>query len=155
MLLLLFSGSTIQLVPDGTLLFHLAVVLVMVVVLNATLLKPINRVLEERERRTKGRFAEAQQLVETVGGKLREYESALRDARARGYALADEERKAASAERDNKVSAVRAEVASWLERERVTLAQDQEQVKASLLTDAQARAAEISVQILKRPLQRL
>ncbi len=53
---LAFSDSAIQLVPDGTLLFHLALIVVMVVLLNVTLLKPINRILEERERRTKGRM---------------------------------------------------------------------------------------------------
>lgn len=152
MLLLLFAGSSIQLVPDGTLLFHLALVLVMVVVLNATLLKPINRVLGERERRTKGRFAEAGRVAETVSGKLREYESALRDARAKGYGLAEDERKAASAERDRKISAVRGEVSTWLDGEKLALARETDNAKASLVTDAYARAAEISVQILKRPL---
>ena len=40
--------TSIQLVPDGTLLFHLFLVVVMVFVVNRTLLGPINRILAER-----------------------------------------------------------------------------------------------------------
>jgi hypothetical protein len=37
------AESTIQLVPDGTLLLHLLMVVVMVAVVNRTLLKPLTR----------------------------------------------------------------------------------------------------------------
>ena len=54
-----FAENSIQLVPDGTLLLHILIILVMIFVLNATLYKPINRILEAREKRTKGRLSEA------------------------------------------------------------------------------------------------
>jgi len=41
-----FAENSIQLVPDGTLLLHILIILVMVYVLNATLFKPINRILQ-------------------------------------------------------------------------------------------------------------
>ncbi len=81
-----FEGS-IQLVPDGTLLLHLVLIGGMVALLNATLLKPINRILEEREQRTRGRLSEAAQTLATVDEKMREYEQRLRQARTEGYAL--------------------------------------------------------------------
>jgi len=40
-----FAENSIQLVPDGTLLLHILIILVMVYVLNATLFKPINQIL--------------------------------------------------------------------------------------------------------------
>jgi hypothetical protein len=43
-----FAENSIQLVPDGTLLLHVLIILVMVYVLNATLFKPINLILEAR-----------------------------------------------------------------------------------------------------------
>ena len=43
-----FAENSIQLVPDGTLLLHILIILVMIFVLNATLYKPINRVLAAR-----------------------------------------------------------------------------------------------------------
>ncbi len=62
MIFLAFAENSIQLVPDGTLFLHIAIILVMVFVLNHTLFKPINRILEERERRTRGRTGEAREI---------------------------------------------------------------------------------------------
>lgn len=154
MTLFAFAGS-IQLVPDGTLLFHLVLIIVMVALLNATLLRPINRILEERERRTKGRFREAQSLLSAVSQKLREYESRMREARAKGYLLLESERTAASSEREKKVSEVKAEVSRWLDEEKRRLQTDEEQVKTELREDARVRALEIGGQILGRPVREI
>jgi F0F1-type ATP synthase membrane subunit b/b' len=99
-MILALAENSIQLVPDGTLLFHLAVIVMMVALLNATLLKPINRILEERDRRTKGRLSEANQTLLMVDEKLRNYESQLREARAAGYAAMEHERAILSKERE-------------------------------------------------------
>ena len=76
-----FAENSIQLVPDGTLLLHVLIILVMVYVLNATLFKPINQILENREKRTRGRLTEAQEIMGNVSERLAEYERALRAAR--------------------------------------------------------------------------
>lgn len=152
MVLLAFSGTAIQLVPDGTLLLHFALIIVMVAVLNATLLKPINRILEERERRTRGRLDEALSIQGAVDEKLREYEGSLRQARAEGYALAESERRAAQLEREKRLGEIRAEIGARLTQEKAALRAEQEEVKTELLKDAHARAAEIGAQILGRPL---
>jgi F-type H+-transporting ATPase subunit b len=152
--LLAFAGNAIQLVPDGTLLFHLVLVVLMVGLLNVTLLKPINRILEERERRTKGRFNEAQTALEQVSRKLREYENRLRDARARGYRLLEEERSAASQERERRVAAVKVEVMTWLDEEKRAIHISQQQARATLAHAARALALEIGGQILGRPIGR-
>ena len=86
-----FAENSIQLVPDGTLFLHIAIILMMVFVLNATLFKPINRILEERERRTRGRSGEAHDILQRVEEKLTHYERALRDARADGYRLMEQQ----------------------------------------------------------------
>ena len=117
-MLLVFAGNAIQLVPDGTLVFHLIVIILMVTLLNATLLKPINRILEERERRTKGRLSEAEATMLKVEQKLREYERQLREARAEGYSLMEKERLVVSGERDQKVAEVKSEIAQELSREK-------------------------------------
>ena len=152
MVLLAFSGTAIQLVPDGTLLLHFALIIVMVAVLNATLLKPINRILEERERRTRGRLDEAMSIQGAVDEKLREYEGSLREARAEGYAVAESERRAAQLEREKRVGEIRAEIGARLTQEKAALRAEQEEVKTELLKDAHARAAEIGAQILGRRL---
>lgn len=155
MLLLGLAGGAIQLVPDGTLLFHLAVIAVMVALLNVTLLKPINRILEERETRTKGRFAEAQSILAGVTEKMQAYESRLREARAAGYALLEEERAAASRERERNVAEIKVEVASWLHDEKEKLTMDAEQIRGRLKKDAKTTAVEIARQILHREVGKL
>ena len=85
-----FAENSIQLVPDGTLILHVIIILVMVFVLNATLYKPINRILEARERRTRGRMSEAQEIMTDVSQKLANYEKQLRQARAYAYALSEQ-----------------------------------------------------------------
>ncbi|HAF15357.1 MAG TPA: hypothetical protein DHU55_18545 [Blastocatellia bacterium] len=147
---LAFAESSIQLVPDGTLLFHMALIIVMVALLNATFLKPINRVLGERERRTKGRLTEAQRALLTVDERIREYERRLREARAQGYALMEEERAVMSREREKRVADVRSEITSWLSDQKQTLSKNAEQVKVLLKADARNRALEISRHILRR-----
>src|ERR671916_1545868 len=99
MTLLAFAENSIQLVPDGTLFLHIIIILVMVFVLNATLFKPINRILEERERRTRGRSGEAKGIIRDVEDKLASYERALREARSEGYRLMEQVRAEAMRER--------------------------------------------------------
>jgi F-type H+-transporting ATPase subunit b len=151
--LLAFSDSAIQLVPDGTLLFHLALIVIMVALLNVTLLKPINRILEERERRTKGRIGEAQQILANLDERMLEYQQRLREARGTGYLLLEDERSAASRKREQLVSAVKAEVVRWHEDEKENLKKAEADVRATLLKDAGSRAVEIGSRILGRPIR--
>src|SRR5690242_5857385 len=81
------AEASIQLVPDGTLLLHLLMVSIMVIVLNRTLLKPINQILSEREKQIAGRLKEAQALEAETQEKVRKYNDTLREARADGYRL--------------------------------------------------------------------
>src|ERR1051326_941233 len=94
-----FAENSIQLVPDGTLILHVIIILVMVFVLNATLYKPINRILEAREKRTRGRMSEAQEIMTDVSQKLANYERQLRQARTDAAPVAEQERTPAMQER--------------------------------------------------------
>ena len=150
MSLLLFAGSSIQLVPDGTLLFHLVLIVVMVALLNATLLKPVNRILDERERRTKGAMAEARRLILNVENHAYDYERRLREARSKGYRLLEQERGVAALERERRVKEAKDELSRWSADEKERLKADEANVRSSLLSDARARATEISRRILGR-----
>jgi F-type H+-transporting ATPase subunit b len=147
---LALSSGAIQLVPDGTLIFHLAVIVMMVVVLNLTLLRPVNRVLEDRDKRTKGSLREARQILANASEKLLKYEQRMREARAEGYMLLEADRTTSSQERDRKVAEVKKEVARSLHDEREKLMLDAEKVKAALEKDAAGIALAIAHQILHR-----
>lgn len=139
------------LVPDGTIILHIIIILVMVYVLNATLFKPINRILEERERRTRGRSGEAKDIIQQVDEKLAIYERSLREARSEGYRLMEQERAEAMRERQIKVDAVREEVGRLTEEEKHVIQAQAEDARSTLMRDAGAIASEISSRILHRP----
>jgi F-type H+-transporting ATPase subunit b len=147
-----FAENSIQLVPDGTLLLHVLLILVMVYVLNATLFKPINEILEAREKRTRGRMTEAQEVMASVGEKLGEYERALRAGRTEAYAFTEHERASAMQGRQKELDEMRAQLAESVASEKETIRLQAEAARATLETDARRIAGEIGSRILSRPI---
>jgi hypothetical protein len=84
---------------------------------------------------------------------MREYQRRLREARGAGYLLLEEERSAASRNREQLVSLVKAEVVRWQEQEKDNLQTAEVAAKAGLIKDAGARAFEIGSRILGRPIR--
>ena len=144
------AEASIQLVPDGTLLLHLLLIFVMVFVLNQTLLKPINRILAEREKQIGGRLSEAQRLSEEAEEKMKKYQSALREARAEGYRLLEKERAAALKEKDEKVRQHREGLSQTVAQELEAIQKQQEKVRGELEAQADSMGVLISSQILHR-----
>jgi len=145
-------AESIQLVPDGTLILHIIIVLIMMFILNHTLFKPINRILEEREKRTRGRSNEAQDILRRVEEKLRHYESALREERAEGYRLMEQVRAEAMRQRQEKLNGVREEVNQLIATEKANIDSQAKSSRAVLQRDSRSFAADIGAQILHRPL---
>ena len=81
MFLLAFAES-IQLFPDGTLFIHIALILLMIWVLNRTFFRPINRVLESREKHKGSHGSEAEAILSDVNEKQAKYNKELLDARS-------------------------------------------------------------------------
>ena len=152
MTLLAFAENSIQLVPDGTLFLHILIILVMVFVLNATLFKPINRILEERERRTRGRSGEAHDILQRVEEKVTLYERTLREARASGYQLMEQERAAALSERQVRLNTVKDEINQSVTEQKEAIHTQVEDARATLEQEARRIAAEIGSPILHRPI---
>lgn len=150
MVLLALAGNSIQLVPDGTLLFHVLLIIAMVVLVNRTLLGPINRILEERDRRTRGRLSEAEATLRRVQERFQEYDHRLREARAEGYAVMERERAVLSDERQRRVAETKAEVALTLSQQKQKLETEVEGARQKLTLGARKNALEIARQILQR-----
>ena len=146
-----FAENSIQLVPDGTLILHVIIILLMVWILNKTLYKPINRILEAREKRTRGRMSEAQEILTDVGEKVSNYERQLRQARAEGYALAEQERTAAMQERQGKLNEMRQQLSESLAQEKRTIQTQVEEARVTLDSESRRIAREISERVLDRP----
>jgi F-type H+-transporting ATPase subunit b len=144
-------AETIQLVPDGTLFVHIAIILLMIYVLNRTLFKPINRVLDERDRRTRGSSNESKDILRRVDENLSRYERSLREARAESYRLLEQQRAAAMRVRQGKIEEVREKAARSIEQEKSLIRAQTEEARKSLEEEARRVAASVSTQILGRP----
>jgi F0F1-type ATP synthase membrane subunit b/b' len=145
------AEASIQLVPDGTLLLHLFMVVVMVAVLNRTLLRPINQILAEREKQIGGRLKEAEALAAETEEKLRRYNATLREARAEGYRLLEKERTAAMKDKDEKVRMYRDQMSQTVAAQIEKTKQQEQKVREELESQAATVADLISSQILRRP----
>ena len=136
---------------DGSFLFIFTSVLLLIFVLNRTLFRPINAVLDERERMTGGRLAEARLLLKQYEERLRSYEGQIRAARVENQQQLEAARRAALAARQEVVTQVRAEAAAQIEAARGEIGRQAEEARAGLEREARGLAAGISAQILRRP----
>ena len=150
MIILALAESSIQLVPDGTLLFHLFLVVLMVAVVNSVLLRPINKILAEREQRTSGRLSEAEQITASVNEKMRSWERALREARNRGYKLLEHERVGAIKEREQQIAGLKTELAELVAAQKSEVERQKRDAMVTLGSDARRLAGLIGSQILGR-----
>jgi F-type H+-transporting ATPase subunit b len=149
MILLAFAEESITLVPDGTIFLHIAIILLMIWILNRTLFRPINRVLEERERKGGSRTGEAQSILAQVEDKVSQYEKTLRETRSEGYHLMEAQRAEAMAIRQEKVNTVKEEVSAKIAEEKSELQKQADAARATLGNDAQKIAENITATILK------
>ena len=147
-----FAENSIQLVPDGTLILHVIIILVMVWLLNATLYKPINQILANREKRTRGRMSEAEEISQSVSQKLSEYERSLRQARAAAYAVIEAERAEAMKDRQAKLNEMREELAQSIAQEKKTIEQQAASARTVLEAESRGIAREIGSRVLNRPI---
>ena len=144
------AETSIQLVPDGTLLLHVLMVAIMVFVLNRTLLKPINQILAEREKQIAGRRKEAQALAADTQEKLRKYNDSLREARAEGYRLLEKERAEGLKQKEEKLRQHREQLSKEVAAQLEATQKQERLVKGELDAQATALGSLISSQILRR-----
>jgi len=146
--LLLFAES-IQLFPDGTLFIHIALILLMIWVLNRTLFRPINRVLEAREAAKGGAGGAAGEILRDVDSKQARYNDALLDARSEGYSLIEKEQANAAARREALLNEASAAAAAKLTSGRAEITKQTGEARESIAQNAEAMAEQISSSILK------
>lgn len=142
-------AESIQLFPDGTLFVHIAIILAMIWILNRTLYRPINRVLEAREKNKGGHSTEAEVILSDVSAKESRYTKELLDARSAGYALIEKEQKKAAAARDKKIADAKAAAGTTFETGKADLEKQVVAAKTEIDTEAEKLAESIAANILK------
>ena len=142
-------AETIQLLPDGSLLIHVAMVLVMIWILNRTFFRPINKVIETRLKSKGGHSTEAEKILEEASGKNAEFKAALKETRTEGYELIEKERTEAMSQKQAEVDRARKEISDMLDKERAVLQKQIGEAKDTISVEAGKMADEISKNILK------
>lgn len=148
MFVLAFAES-IQLLPDGTLFIHIGLILAMIWILNRTFFRPINKVIESREKSKGGHSSEAEGIMSQVNDKIERYNREVLETRSHGYDLIEKERAGAVTERDAAIAAVKTEVGEKFAAEKDELAKETEAARAVIAKEAEVMADKISGRILK------
>ena len=141
--------AEINLVPDGTILIHIALILLMIWTLNRTFFRPINRIIESREKNKGGRFGEAESILRQVGEKQTRYDAAMLEARSKGYELIEKERNQAVATRQSEIEKVKSEVVTSVAREKEELTKQTAKARTAIAKEAEKMAEKISSNLLK------
>lgn len=149
MFFLAFAES-IQLVPDFSMFIHIALILIMIWILNRTFFRPINRVLEVREKSQGGGFTEAEEILQEVEAKRERYKTTLLEARTKGYELIEKERRQAVSQRQDKINTVKKEIDQEIAGEKDRLARQIAEAKTVIAEEAEKMAENISSKILKK-----
>lgn len=146
---LLAFAEPIQLFPDGTLFIHIALILIMIWVLNRTFFRPINRIIESREKHKGGRDGEAETILKDVAEKQGRYNKSMLEARSEGYNVIEKLRAEAVAERQAKITTAKEETAQAFADEKKQLEDQTAEARAAIAKEAEEMSDKIAANILR------
>jgi len=147
---LAFAGETVQLFPDGTILIHIALILLMIWVLNRTFFKPINKVIESREKFKDVAGGEAGSIEAQAAEKEGEYNRAMLAARNAGYELIENEHRKLVRAREKRLAETKSEVQQKGAAEKSEIERQTEVARKAIMAEAPKLADEIAAIILKQ-----
>ncbi len=141
--------AEVQLLPDFSMILHMIIILVMIWVLNRTFFRPINRIIDAREKNKGGQFSEAEGILRETSEKEVKYNASLLEARNESYELIEQGRSEAVNLKQSKIAEVKDEVALKLESELTELEQQTARAREEISQEAERMAEQISSNILK------
>lgn len=142
-------AESIQLFPDGTIFIHIALILLMIWVLNRTYFRPVNKVIESREKFKNVEGGEAGSIQKQAAEKEATYNRELLEARSEGYALTEKEHSKLVRAREKKLAETKAEVDERIAIEKGELEKQAADAKTSIGVDAEKLADQIAATVLK------
>ena len=143
-------AESVQLFPDGTIFIHIALILLMIWVLNRTFFKPINKVIQSREKFKNVAGGEAGSIEAQAAEKEAEYNRAMLEARSAGYDLIENEHRKLVRAREKRLAETKAEVKQKETAEKGELARQTEEAKAAIRVEAPKLADQIAASVLKQ-----
>ena len=143
-------AESVQLFPDGTIFIHIALILLMIWVLNRTFFKPINKVIESREKFRNVAGGEAGSIESQAAEKEAEYNRAMLEARNAGYDLIENEHRKLVRAREKRLAETKAELQQKGEQEKSDIERQTEEAKAAIRAEAPKLADQIAATVLKQ-----
>lgn len=134
---------------NWTLLLQIVNVLVLMLILQRLLFKPITKVLDEREARIRGPLEEAKIAQEMAEKALKIIEDELVQARQKAAAILSEVRREGTAEQMKIVEAAKEHERELIAKAAKEIGKEAAEAKKILQKDAEIIASEIAVKILK------
>jgi len=126
--------------------------LVLILVLNVFLYKPIRKVLADRQAALTGAKSRAAQVEEEVAQRMAEYEERLRSMKAATGAERGELKKEAQAQEASILGKARAEATQTIEAMKAKVAKEAAEARVLLQEQAKALSSEICAKVLGRSL---
>lgn len=145
---LAFEGS-IQLFPDGTIFLHIALILLMIWVLNRTYFRPVNKIIESREKFKNVAGGEAGSIQNEALEKEAAYNTEMLNARSEGYAMLEKEHAKLVRAREKKLAETKVETGERIASEKRELERQAEEAKAAIGADADKLSDRIAATVLK------
>ena len=135
---------------DWTLLLQFANFIILLVVLNALLFKPLRAVLAARKATIDGDLAKARSLDEQIKSQLAEYEAKLQGARQRGNQERMALRQAAQSEEARLLGSANEKASQRLQALKDQVAGEAETARQELRGETEALARQIAGKVLGR-----
>ncbi len=117
--------------------------------LRSMFFKPLEKVLADRRAATEGARVQAKKSIEVAEEKVAQYEAQLRAARGEVFAKVEAERKQWSDQQAATIAAAREKAVVQVRDARAQIAKEADAARASLSTQAETLAAQITATVLK------
>ena len=140
----------VALFPDLSVLWVIFFVLVLTILLDRLLLRPLQRVMQQREDATRSARALAERSALEAREAAAEFERKTTAARAEVYRQMDDMRRTALAERTEILAQTRVQAEQEIAAASAQLQADSEEARRRLAADAEALGAEAAERILGR-----
>lgn len=145
-----FAESAITVIPDASVFVQIVNFVLLVILLNMVLYKPIRGILAERKEKIDGLEEIITSSESGVREKEDEFNSGIREARGKGVAIKDALIEGASAEEKNILGEINEKAQADLAEVREKIAKDVDDVRKTLEVEVQAFANSICEKILGR-----
>ncbi|MBW2674292.1 MAG: ATP synthase F0 subunit B [Deltaproteobacteria bacterium] len=138
---------------NSTVWIQMANFLVLIVILNFLLFRPVLRIIAERNKKIEESQEEVTSLDETIERKMAQYEEKIRQARAEAAIQRDAVKEEGTEQGKEIIGTVRDEISKKLEGFKTQLQKETDAARVSLREQTEMIAAEISEKVLGRGVQ--